>query len=168
MRSNTFRKVISKRKIWITTIVFALFLFILMLQADVYDSTILRIQTLKADVISLNLAQGLNSNLLSKLDVALRLASDNNQNNDSAVSHIMGAFINVVAAHSGNDIPPDIAADLTLDAEHVIWEISGGTCPICGGAVCLPPCPNAYNVCPYCGQNPCLPPCDGTGGSGGL
>ncbi len=73
MNSNTFRKVISKKKTWFTAIIFTIFPFMVMLPAHGWISAAVRIQILKTDVINLNLDQGISTSLQAKLDAALEI-----------------------------------------------------------------------------------------------
>ena len=149
MNSNTYRKAISKNKTWFTAIIFAIFLFMVMLPAHGYNSVYVRnsIQILKTDVINLNLGQGISNSLEAKLNAALGILNDSNYHNDNAAIHLLEGFRNTVLAQHGNNISITDADDLIAEAEMIILYLSG--------------------ICPYCGGDPCIPPCDGTPGGGG-
>ena len=145
MNSNTFRKAISKKKTWFAAIIFTIFLFMVMLPAHGHNSVYVRIQiqTLKTDVINLNLDQGISTSLQARLDAALGILYDSNYHNDDAATHLLEGFKNTVLAQRGNNISITDADNLTTDAEMIILNLSSELCPICGGTVCVPPCPNA-------------------------
>ena len=78
------------------------------------------LQELIADVVDLNLQQGISSSLDFKLDAVLRALDDLNQNNNAAVINSLQAFINAVEAQRGVQIPEADADELVADAQAII------------------------------------------------
>ncbi len=84
------------------------------------------IQQLIADVVALNLIQGIENSLDSKLEAVSQALDDLNQNNDvAAINILMTAFINAVQAQSGNQIPVADADDLIAAAQDIIALLGG-------------------------------------------
>jgi len=87
------------------------------------------IETLIDHVIDLNLKQGIENALDSKLDAALKSLEDLNANNNVAAINALRAFTNAVNAQRGSHIPEgdaDVLIDRTLD---VIAMLEDGTNP---------------------------------------
>ena len=73
-----------------------------------------------ADVIALNLQNGVTSSLDAKMDAVLDSLQDMNQNNDVAAIGSLGAFINAVEAQRGKKIPESDADALIAAAQAII------------------------------------------------
>ncbi len=74
--------------------------------AYVYDFDPVTLITRLADnVLNLNLQQGIENSLDSKLQTVIEALIDVNNNNDVAAINALNAFINAVQAQSGNKIP---------------------------------------------------------------
>ena len=83
------------------------------------------IQVLVADVIALNLKQGISNSLDAKLDAAVQAIDDLNQNNDVAAINSLQAFINAVEAQRGVSLT-DADADALIAAAQAIIALLGG------------------------------------------
>jgi hypothetical protein len=83
------------------------------------------IQQLIADVVALNLKQGISNSLDSKLAAAAQALDDLNQNNDVAAINALQAFINSVEAQRGVSIA-DADADAIIAAVQAIIARLGG------------------------------------------
>jgi hypothetical protein len=81
---------------------------------------------LAQDVIELNLQNGIENSLDAKLDAALGALQDVNENNNGAAINTLEAFINAVAAQSGDKISSEDANALKAAAEAIIAILSGG------------------------------------------
>jgi len=81
-----------------------------------------------ADIIEsiddLALQQGLTNSLQAKLDAALKLLEDENENNDKSAVNSLQAFINAVNAQRGKGISEEDADDLINDAQQIIDILS--------------------------------------------
>ena len=87
------------------------------------DSTQL-LEFLAQDITDLGLQHGIANNLLAKLNSALQILEDENQNNDDATVNILRAFINNVEAQAGKKISsPDADAIITA-AQQIIDLLS--------------------------------------------
>ncbi|MCK4752481.1 MAG: hypothetical protein KAS75_03470 [Planctomycetes bacterium] len=75
---------------------------------------------LAEDVFELNLPKGLSNSLLAKLDNAIKLLEDDNDNNDAAAVNLIQAFINAVNAQSGKKISETDADNLIAAAQQII------------------------------------------------
>ncbi len=83
------------------------------------------IQEIIADVVALNLKQGISNSLDSKLDAAAQALDDLNQNNDVAAINALQALINSVEAQRGVRIA-DADADAIIAAVQAIIARLGG------------------------------------------
>lgn len=83
------------------------------------------VDELADDVFELGLPQGISNSLGAKLDTALKVLDDENENNDAAAINSLGAFINAVKAQSGKKIPEDDAEVLIAAAQAIIDLLSG-------------------------------------------
>jgi hypothetical protein len=82
---------------------------------------------LVAEVVALNLQNGIENSLDAKLDAALQLLDDVNANNDAAALNAIDAFINAVQAQSGNKIPDEADANALIDiANEIIVALQNG------------------------------------------
>jgi hypothetical protein len=79
---------------------------------------------LMGKVIALNLPQGIKSGLVAKLNAALLVLVDTNQNNDVAAINILQGFINAVEAQRSNQILEDDADELIAAALEIIALLS--------------------------------------------
>jgi hypothetical protein len=84
------------------------------------------LRQLTQNVIALNLQQGIENSLDSKLDAALHALDDINENNDVAAINTLEAFINAVEAQRGIKIPEADADALIADALQIIDLLSVG------------------------------------------
>ncbi|MHC4123701.1 MAG: choice-of-anchor Q domain-containing protein [Planctomycetota bacterium] len=75
-------------------------------------------------VNDLNLPKGTANSLLAKLDNALKLLEDEDENNDGAAINLLDSFINTVEAQSGKKIPETDADALIGAAEQIIELLS--------------------------------------------
>jgi hypothetical protein len=83
------------------------------------------IQQLIADVIDLNLKQGISNSLDRKLDAVVQALDDLNQNNDVAAINALQAFINSVEAQRGIHITEAEADALIAAAQQIITLLGG-------------------------------------------
>ena len=83
------------------------------------------IQQLIADVVALNLKQGISNSLDSKLEAVLQALDDVNENNNVAAINMLQAFINAVEAQRGVHIS-DADADALIAAAQQIVTLLGG------------------------------------------
>jgi uncharacterized delta-60 repeat protein len=81
---------------------------------------------LVAKVMVLNLQNGIENSLDTKLDAALQALDDLNTNNDVAAINAIEAFINHVQAQSGNQISEADADDLIDTANKIIVGLQNG------------------------------------------
>jgi parallel beta-helix repeat protein len=82
---------------------------------------------LVAEVMALNLQNGIENSLDAKLDAALHALDDVNANNDAAALNAINAFINAVEAQSGNKIPNEADANALIDiANEIIVGLQNG------------------------------------------
>ncbi len=72
------------------------------------------------DVEDLNLQWGISNSLDAKLDAALKILTDVNQNNDAAAINVLEAFVNAVDARRGKKITEEDADDLIAQAQRII------------------------------------------------
>jgi parallel beta-helix repeat protein len=80
-----------------------------------------------AEVMALNLQNGIENSLDAKLDAALKALDDVSANNDVAAINAIEAFINAVQAQSGNKIPNEADADDLIDiANEIIVGLQNG------------------------------------------
>lgn len=84
------------------------------------------LQSLAAQVMAFNLANGISNSLDAKLDSALNALDDLNINNDAAAVNSLYAFINSVEAQRGNQLTSAEADALVASAEAVIAAILAG------------------------------------------
>ena len=75
--------------------------------------------------MELNLRGGIANSLDAKLAVAVKALEDVNENNDVAAINSLEAFINVVQAQSGNQIPEADADAVIAEALDIIALLSG-------------------------------------------
>ena len=75
-------------------------------------------------VDELNLQKGIANSLQVKLDAALRLLEDGNENNDVATVNLLEAFINAVQAQRGKKISEADADNLISAAQEIIELLS--------------------------------------------
>ena len=83
------------------------------------------IQQLIADVVVLNLKQGISNSLDAKLDAAFQALDDLNENNDVAAINSIQAFINYVEAQRGIHISSADADALIASAQAIIASLGG-------------------------------------------
>jgi len=83
-----------------------------------------QLEGLAQQVFELNLQKGIDNSLDAKLDSALNALADFNENNDVAAINSLQAFINAVAAQSGNKIPEGDATELIEAARAIIECLS--------------------------------------------
>ena len=83
------------------------------------------IQDLIAQVVALNLQQGMSNSLDAKLDAAVQAVDDLNQNNDVAAINSLQAFINAVEAQRGIQISAPDADALIAAAQQIIALLGG-------------------------------------------
>ena len=67
----------------------------------------------------LNLYQGTANSLKAKLDAAIQLLNDNNENNDKTAVNLLEAFINTVEAQRGKKISEADADSLIAAAQEI-------------------------------------------------
>ena len=77
-------------------------------------------------VVDMNLQQGINNSLDSKLDNAFNALDDANANNDQSACNVLGSFVNAVEAQRGKKITDD-QADALVERANAITNI---ICPI--------------------------------------
>jgi hypothetical protein len=82
-------------------------------------------QELIADVVSLNLQQGIENSLDAKLETVAKVLDDINENNDVAAVNALQAFINAVEAQRGNKITEEQADLLVAAAQAIITLLTG-------------------------------------------
>ncbi|UCG17137.1 MAG: right-handed parallel beta-helix repeat-containing protein [Phycisphaerales bacterium] len=82
------------------------------------------IEQIISDVLALNLQNGIENSLDSKLDAAQQALDDLNNSNNVAAINALGAFINAVQAQSGVHIPADDANALIAAAQQIIDLLS--------------------------------------------
>jgi hypothetical protein len=73
----------------------------------------------------LSLHKGIAGSLQSKLEAALQLLEDGNENNDGAAVNLLEAFINAARAQYGKKIPTADADILITAAQEIIELLSG-------------------------------------------
>ena len=78
------------------------------------------------NVIDLNLQQGIENGLVAKLEAALRVLDDVNENNDVAAIKSLEAFINLVEAQRGKQISDTDADALIADVLEIVELLSTG------------------------------------------
>jgi hypothetical protein len=79
---------------------------------------------LSESIDTMSLQKGVTNSLQVKLDTALRLLEDGNENNDVASVNILQAFINAVEAQRGRKIPQLDADTLIAAAQEIIELLS--------------------------------------------
>ncbi|MHC4123152.1 MAG: hypothetical protein ACYSSI_06210 [Planctomycetota bacterium] len=79
---------------------------------------------LRDQIIKLEFPKGTTKSLLAKLDTALKLLEDENENNDVAAINVLEAFINAVEAQYDKKIPTVDADVLISTAEQIIELLS--------------------------------------------
>lgn len=77
------------------------------------------IQQLAADVVAMNLQNGIENSLDSKLDAALSALDDVNANNDKAACNTLQSFINAVEAQRGSMLMDAQADQLIAAAQEI-------------------------------------------------
>lgn len=80
---------------------------------------VVEIENLAVDVFEMNLQNGIENSLDSKLDAALAALVDLNVNNDSAACNSLDAFINAVEAQRGKKITASQASQLVGAAQSI-------------------------------------------------
>ncbi|MFC1512284.1 hypothetical protein ACFL5H_03715 [Candidatus Latescibacterota bacterium] len=105
-----------------------------------------QIQVLIDLVDEINLQTGIINCLDAKIETVKRALSDINDNNDLAALNAIKTLISIVEIQRGKQLTED-QANILIEAagplcDDIEWWVTG-TCPICGGTVCVPPCPNA-------------------------
>jgi len=83
------------------------------------------IQDLISAVVALNLKQGISNSLDAKLEAAVEVLDDLNENNNVAAINALQAFINSVEAQRGIHIPETDADALIAAAEAIIALLTG-------------------------------------------
>lgn len=83
------------------------------------------IQQLVAQVVALNLRQGITNSFDAKLQTALNALEDANQNNNAAAVSLLQAFINSVEAQRGNELTSEQADALIATALEIISVLGG-------------------------------------------
>ena len=78
------------------------------------------IQQLIADVVALNIQQGISNSLDSKLKAVLQALDDVNENNNEAALNALNAFINAVEAQQGINITQQDGDALIADSLAII------------------------------------------------
>jgi len=78
------------------------------------------------EVGGLELPSGIENSLMAKLNAALRVLEDENENNDAAAVNTLEAFINAVEAQRGKKIPEAEADALIAAAQEIIELLSDG------------------------------------------
>lgn len=76
------------------------------------------------EVEALNLPKGIINNLNAKLEAALRVIDDLNENNNAAAVNLLEAFINAVGAQRGRNIPQEDADALIAAAQGIINQLA--------------------------------------------
>ena len=79
---------------------------------------------LSENIDTMTLQKGIANSLQSKLDAAIGLLEDGNENNDIAAVNLLEAFINVVQAQSGKKISEADADELIAAAQQLIDLLS--------------------------------------------
>jgi uncharacterized delta-60 repeat protein len=82
------------------------------------------IEQLVAEVLALNLQNGISNSLDAKLDAVLRALDDANENNDIAAINALEAFINAVEGQRGDKISTEDADALIATAQEAIAALS--------------------------------------------
>jgi ELWxxDGT repeat protein len=82
------------------------------------------VRNLLAHVRSLGLDRGMENNLASKLDQALRVLEDGDPGNDAKAAKSLEGFIQQVKIHRGKKIPPAQADALIAEAGEIVAGIS--------------------------------------------
>lgn len=75
-------------------------------------------------VTAIDLNSGNKNSLLVKLDSALKILQDGDEDNDALAIHSLQAFINAVEAQRGKKISQEDADDLIVDAQQIIDMLS--------------------------------------------
>jgi hypothetical protein len=83
-----------------------------------------QLENLIETVQDLNLQQGIENGLDTKLDAAYQALEDLNTNNDIAAISVLGAFINAVEAQRGNKISDADADELVAAVQAIIDVLS--------------------------------------------
>jgi hypothetical protein len=87
---------------------------------------VVMLEELAQQATALNLAQGIENSLHAKLDTALQILEDSNENNDVAAVNALGAFINAVEAQRGKKISAGDADDLIAAAQEIVDCLRAG------------------------------------------
>jgi parallel beta-helix repeat protein len=87
---------------------------------DGWHQPVALINQLIEQVMSLNLSQGTENSLVSKLESAKGPLEDQNPNNDGAAVNSLGAFINAVEAQRGKEVSEQDADSLIAAAQQII------------------------------------------------
>jgi hypothetical protein len=91
---------------------------------DGTEDPLVLIELVIADVVALNLQQGLENSLEQKFTTAQSILDDLNENNDGAAVNKLQALINQVEAQRGNGLSDEDADDL-IAATWIILELLG-------------------------------------------
>ena len=85
--------------------------------------------------------EGQANSMYQKLDNAMKSVA----NDKPSATNQLQALINEVEGYiNGGNLSSVEGQSLIVSANNIIGWLNGdGTCPICGGTVCIPPCPNA-------------------------
>jgi hypothetical protein len=78
------------------------------------------------DVRNMNLEKGIENSLVAKLEAALQVLDDVNENNDVAAINSLEAFINLVEAQRGKQISDTDADALIVAAQQIIDLLESG------------------------------------------
>ncbi len=81
---------------------------------------------LSESIDAMNIDRGTANSLQAKLDTAMRLLEDGNENNDAAAINLLEAFINVVEAQYGKKISQANAYILIATAQEILELLSDG------------------------------------------
>lgn len=91
----------------------------------VADTPCVLIHFLIDDVLALNLQQGIETSLDSKLELAERALCDANAGNDGAAANALAAFVHEVSAQAGNQVIPESAANaLIAEALYILSRLA--------------------------------------------
>jgi hypothetical protein len=84
------------------------------------------LQNLMQNVRNLNLQKGIENSLVVKLEAALQVLGDENENNDVAAINSLEAFINLVEAQRDKKISDTDADTLIANAQQIIDLLESG------------------------------------------
>lgn len=101
--------------------------YVLVKYKQIYElaEPVFLLEFLAQDIINLGLQQGIENSFLARLDTAIQLLEDNNENNDVAAINLLRAFINAVEAQRGKKISQADADTLIAAAQEIISLLSG-------------------------------------------